>query len=62
MNTKTLIALHDMYYEGDRKAGEAFEAREEHIDLLVRVGAATVKQQDDRRAKRYERRDMKAED
>jgi hypothetical protein len=61
MNTKTLIALHDMYYEGDHKAGETFEAREEHIDLLIRVGAATVKQNDPK-AKRYERRDLRAED
>lgn len=59
MKTETLIALRNLYYDGDRAEGEEFEAREDHIEPLVITGAAKIK--NDSKAKRYNRRDLRAE-
>jgi hypothetical protein len=60
IKTKQLVALRNLYYDGDRKEGESFEAREEHWDVLIRTGAAKPAEEDSKDG-RYQRRDLRAE-
>lgn len=60
MKTTTLIANRNLYYDRDIKAGEEFEVREEHVDLLVRFESAKIKE--DKSKRHYNRRDMRAEE
>lgn len=61
MKTQKLVALRNIYYDGDRKTGESFDAREEHVQSLVIAGAAKPID-DENKMKRYNRRDLRAED
>ena len=61
-NTKTvrMVAKRTMYYDRERKAGEEFDVREEHVNPLVITGSADVVQPQQKTAGHYERRDMRA--
>ena len=60
MKTKMLVALRSLYYAGDRRTGDQFEASEEHVQALLITGAAKLAEEDVK-AKRYERRDIRAD-
>jgi hypothetical protein len=59
IKTTKLVALRNIYYDGDRKTGEEFDVQEEHVLPLIRVGAA--KPVDDKPGS-YRRRDLRAEE
>ncbi len=58
MKTVKLIANRPHYYERDLEAEEHYEARQDHAEVLMRVGAARLEQPSKRE---YRRRDMVAE-
>lgn len=62
-NNKTvrMVARRPMYYDGDRKTAEEFDVREEHVRALVITGSADVVDSN-AKTKRYNRRDLRAED
>ena len=61
MKTEKMIALRNMYYGRDLKAGEEFEASNEHVQALVLTNAASLVEDESDKSKRYARRDMRAE-
>lgn len=63
MKTK-MIALRQTYYGGvNRRKGEVFEASPEHVRILTATKAAKPVEEDTKESesKRYNRRDMRAE-
>lgn len=62
MKTKTvkLVALRNIYYDGDRVEGEEFEAQEEHVNPLLITKAAMLATEGKNKSGHYNRRDMRA--
>lgn len=56
-----MVAKRPMYYDGDRKTAEEFDVRENHVRALVITGSADVVDSN-AKSKRYNRRDLRAED
>lgn len=62
MKTKIrMVALRAMYYDRDIKAGEEFDVEEKFVHPLRVTGAAKEVVDDETKSKRYNRRDMRAE-
>lgn len=57
--TVKVVALRKTYYGGDRQEGEEFEMKPEHLRIMTATKAVKVV---DPPKRRYERRDMRAED
>ncbi len=61
MKKERLVALRNIYYDGDRVEGEEFDVLPEHVFPLVRTGAAKHADQKTDKAGTYDRRDLRAE-
>lgn len=60
-NLVKMVALRQMYYKRDLKAGESFEVTEEHAPLLERSGAASRDTRESKPKKEYKTRVLEAE-
>lgn len=61
--TVRMVTLKAMYYDRSLELNEEFDASPEHAQLLARVGSAKVVEKAEESApKKYQRKDMRAED